>query len=618
MSLDQVKGMNIAQVIDFYGGNPATRGRTFLLYRDGDGALREVSFGEFRQRSLCYGRMIKRLREEKGRPDSSRFHVAFFMQNVPEIVYLLGGCAFSNSILVGINNAQIGERLARDIVGTDIDVVFADELEQPKTGRTFLENLLEARQRFGMPHLQSRHIIARRRQAADHPTEISTVEERLTETENDSFIPTPLDESMAGVIIFTSGTTGAPKGIEVLWKKVFDVGVVSTTLLRYTERDVGYICMPLNHSNSLYLNLIPALLNGAKVMLRRRFSASNFVKDITESGATIFNCVGDPVQYVLAAIGSEADYSTLPLRVVVSTGTNAANRAAFSRIFGLENFAEAYGSTEVGAIALVSRDTPPYSVGTVVPGKDVRVVNEITGESCAPALVDREGTIRNFAEAVGELVVSQESLGASAFSGYYNQPVESAARIDAQGLYRMGDLGAIEEKDGRRHVIFLGRTGTDRLRNKGENFSTTFVEEILMKYPQVRSCAVIGIPYLDSTENDNPVFVIETADPSNFDLSGFLDYCSGELPAYAQPGFLRLVTELPRTDTHKLKKAALMHDFIERTPEKDADSRDIVFRLVGDEPQPFKTEQYRVLMDACQDPAVRGRFTAVTKRTDLF
>jgi len=321
---------------------------------------------------------------------------------------------------------------------------------------------------------------------------------------------------------------------------------------------------------------------------------------------------------VLAAVGPDADYANLPLRVVISTGTNAANRAAFSRIFGLDNFAEAYGSTEVGALALVSPDTPSYSVGTIVPGKDVRVLDEVSGEVCAPALMGDDGTIRNFTEAVGELVVSQESLGASAFTGYYNLPGESAARVDAQNFYHMGDLGAIEEKDGRRHVIFLGRTGTDRLRNKGENFSTTFVEEILTRYPQAQNCAVIGIPYVDSTENDNPIFVIETPDPPGFDVAGFLEFCRRELPAYAQPGFLRLVAELPRTSTHKLRKAVLMGEFIERTPQNERCREDIVYRLSADGPKIFTSREYRELMDACHDPAVRARFAAVTKRRDLF
>lgn len=444
--MDRPKPTDLARVIDCHGTDPGRKDRTFLMYRDEQNRIREISFAAFRDQALRFARLIHRIRKEKGKLDAPRFHVAFFMQNTPEVVFLLGGCAFANATLVGINNAQKGARLAADVNNMDLDVIVADEAIQPGSDRTFIETLLDAHQSHGLGASMAGHIIARKPQERNHPAGIPTLEEKLAETDGFDFTPTALNGDGPGVIIFTSGTTGAPKGIEVLWKKVFDVGRVSTALLQYTAEDVGYICMPLNHSNSLYLNLLPALLNGAKVFLRRRFSASGFVDDITASGATVFNSVGDPIRYVLATVGETADLSHLPLRVVISTGTNAANRAAFTRIFGLEIFAEAYGSTEVGAIALVTPDTPHYSVGRVIAGKDVRVFDEFGGRECAPAVVDESGTIVNFDAAVGELAVSQASLGDSAFSGYYNMPEQSAERLDAAGFFRMGDLGPSKKK----------------------------------------------------------------------------------------------------------------------------------------------------------------------------
>ncbi len=618
MALEQVKGMNVAQVIEFYGTDPRSRDRTFLMYRDEEGSLQEVSFADFYNNSMRYGAMIHQIRRERGKLDAPRFHVGFFMQNTPEAVFLLGGCAFTNSTWVGINNAQMGEKLSIDLNKMDIEVVFADEVEQPKTGRTFVESIIDAHNRFGLGDLYPCFVIGRKRQARNHPPGVATLEERLGRCEAEDFAPVPLNHDSTGAIIFTSGTTGAPKGIEVKWKKLIDVGVGFTSLLNYSERDVGYICMPLNHSNSLYINLVTALLNGAKVLLRRRFSASNFVRDVREAGATVWNSVGDPVMYVLSTVGPEADYSHLPLRTVVSTGTNSANRAAFTRIFGLEIFAEAYGSTEVGAIALVTPDTPDYSVGRVIPGRDVKVVDEFSGKECEPPVVDEGGKITNFDRAVGEILVRQESLGDSAFSGYYNLPTESAERVDKDGYYHMGDLGALEEKNCARYVIFLGRTGADRLRTKGENFSTTFVEEIIMRYPGLENCAVIGIPFVDSTENDNPIYVLEIEDPQGFDVTKFHAYCKAELPQYALPGFIRLIRELPRTDTHKIKKSALIYDFIERTPGKDADGEDLLYVIGQGGIKEFKTEDYQREMAKCLDPAVRARFLAVTKRQDIF
>ena len=476
--------MDVAQVIAFYGTGQKTGGRTFLMFRDEEGGIRQVTFGELYEQSLHYANMIQEIKKEQGKAASARYHAGIFAQNTPELIYLLGGCAFSNSTLVGINNAQVGEKLAFDINKIDIDALFVDEVRQPHTERTFLESVLDARDRFGFDHLTTDHIIARKRQVEGHPENIATIEDKLREYAPafGDFRPAPLEESNAGVIIFTSGTTGAPKGIEVPWKKVFDVGVVSTGILNYTADDISYICMPLNHSNSLYLALMPALLNGAKVLLRRRFSASNFVPDIEASGATVWNCVGDPAQYVLNKIGEDADYAHLPLRTVISTGTNAHNREAFTRVFGLDIFTEIFGSTEVGAITKVDENTPSYSVGRLL--RDIRVVGEDgkdKGKPRALAQVDATGRIMNSRESAGEIVVSQESLGASRFAGYYKLPRESAQCVDEQGCYHMGDLGAIVEREGVKYLIFSGRSG-DWMRHNGENFVALDVENILRHY----------------------------------------------------------------------------------------------------------------------------------------
>ncbi len=618
MALDDVKRMNIADVIEHYGHHPQSKDRTFFMYYDEEGGFREVSFGRFLEMSLNYGRMIDALRRSRNKESAGRFHVGFFMQNTPEVLYAFGGCAFANATLVGINNAQMGQRLAMDIKNMDVDVLLVDEIEQPKSGRTFLESVMETHRVYDLSPLYPRYVIARRRQEKNHPNRVPTIGEVLEKGAGQDFTPIPLEGEKAGVIIFTSGTTGMPKGIEVPWKKVFDVGVMSTTILDYGPDDVSYVCMPLNHSNSLYLGFIPALLNGAKLFLRRRFSAGNFVKDIERVGATVWNSVGDPVRYVLNTVGEEADYAHLPLRTVISTGTNAHNRKAFTRIFGLDIFTEAFGSTEVGAIATVTPDTPPYCVGKYLPGKDIKIVDEFTGRERDPAQVDETGRILNFDKAVGEILISQKSLGNSAFTGYYHMPRESDERVDEAGYYHMGDLGALVEREGGRYLIFLGRTGTDRLRSKGENFSVAFVEETVMEYEGVLNCVVIGIPHVDSTENDNPIYIVEVKDPPRFDVSGLYAFCRQQIPPYALPGYFRLLAELPKTDTQKVRKPVLLHDFIERNPVNDADENDLIYAVKEGVLRNFTTREYRRLMNRCTDPLVRSRFAVVTRRQDLF
>ncbi len=143
--------------------------------------------------SLRYGAMIRQMQEGERKAAMRiasmwasscrirrRWHTCF------------GGCAFTNSTLVGINNAQVGERLSSDLCKTDIDVVFADEVAQPKTGRTFVESLIEAHERYGLGDLYPRYVIARRRQANNHPPEVAVLEERLAQCEGEGFSPAPL------------------------------------------------------------------------------------------------------------------------------------------------------------------------------------------------------------------------------------------------------------------------------------------------------------------------------------------------------------------------------------------------------------------------------------------
>ncbi len=298
--------MNVADIIVHNGTDPAVKDRVFIQFRDDTEVLRTITYSDFYKRSLLYGNMLSGMKQSLRISGHERFHVGVFMQNIPEFFFLLGGCAFTNSTLVGVNNAQVGEKLSFDINNIDMHVLFVDHASQPGTEGTFLDTVLKAKEDFGFTNLTENFIFATENPQGKISGSIKTISQKLHESERSlaSFNPVSLDPSRAAVIIFTSGTTGSPKGIEVTWQKLYDTGVTGTTILSYTKDDVGYVCMPVNHSNSLYLNIMPALLNGSKIMLRRRFSVRNFVKDIEDSGATVWNCVGDPVQYVINHVHS--------------------------------------------------------------------------------------------------------------------------------------------------------------------------------------------------------------------------------------------------------------------------------------------------------------------------
>lgn len=610
---------DFSELIVRLGTGDATRGRVFMMNREDDGTLFEYTYERLYLKSLEYGNMIDRMRDSHEKAGAARFHVGVFMQNRPEFFFALGGCAFTNSTLVGINNAQVGEKLAFDINNIDVDMLICDDCEQPGTGGSFARNVLEAGVRFGFESLTPDRVYSEGYRCG----EVATVESLLDACRGslEEFRVPGLKAERPAVIIFTSGTTGAPRGIEVTWDKLIDVGVSSTRILGYGEDDVGYVCMPLNHSNSLYLNVMPALMNGARIMLRRRFSSSNFVKDITDSGATIWNSVGDPVHYVLSFLREHyerPDFANLPMRTVISTGTNSTDRKAFAKMFGLDIFTEVYGSTEAGVVAAVDGKTPDCSVGKLI--KDVRILLEGEGvREARPAAVDTAGRIANLDEAAGEVVVSQGSLGGSAFTGYHRLAEESAKRIvmvDGEDFFRMGDLGAVVWGDGEKYLVFLGRTG-DWIRFKGENFSPVDAERVIMKYDGVTNVGVIGVPQSEGTEDD-PMYVIEPADLKTFDMDGLVEYSRENLPHYMLPRFVRLTAALPMTDTMKLIKTRLKHDFFHRDPEFDRDPEDLIYEVRGGKARPFTTLDYTEEIRKYADPTNRDRLIAFTKREDLF
>jgi fatty-acyl-CoA synthase len=615
--------MNFSDVIIHNGTDEVIKSRTFIMYRDDREKIHEVSYEEFYRRSLEYGNMINQLRIVHGVDESDRFHVGIFMQNIPEFFYILGGCAFTCSTLVGVNNAQVGEKLAFDINNIDMDILFVDCVEQPGTGGTFLDTVIKARDAYGFNSLSDDRIYiipSDKKYIPDGFTSSPEVLQQYYPSLN-GFAPKTLDEADTGVIIFTSGTTGAPKGIEVTWKKLYDVGVNGTNILNYSKDDVGYVCMPVNHSNSLYLNIMPAMLNGAKILLRRRFSVSNFVKDIEESGTTIWNCVGDPVQYIINYItttsGEDADFANQKIRTVISTGTNAPNRATFTRMFGLDIFTEVYGSTEAGAITAVNTDTPEYSVGILI--KDIRIINENTMEECTLAEIDANGKIINLDRSAGEIVVSQPSLGASAFTGYYRLPEESSKKIcfiDGEGFYRMGDLGAITEQNGHRYLIFLGRTG-DWIRFKGENWSPVDGEKVVGKFGDITNAGIIGVPQPIGREDD-PMFILEVDNPDGFDIDTFYSYCKANLPHYMMPRFIRLVQTMPMTETMKLKKSVLKHEFYYRSGELDELETDIIYEISDGKARPFTSSEYEKEIARFADPTNQDTLKAFTKRSGIF
>ncbi len=447
-------------------------------------------------------------------------HIGVLLENVPEYVFLLGGAALSGSVVVGINPTRRGDELARDVRHTDCAVVLTDA-----TQAGLVEGL-----DLGAPV---------------HLVDAAAWQGRV-EAHASSVIPSALPDPQAlYLLIFTSGSTGAPKAVQMSQGRA--ARTAHAGAVAFTSDDVLYCSMPLFHGNALLANLFPAMVSGASVALRRRFSASELLPDVRRYGCTYFNYVGRALSYVLAQ-PERPDDADNPLRWCLGSEASPRDRKEFRRRFGCF-VAEGYSSSEGAVVITPFSGMPSGALGRPADGADVAVLDADTGEECPPARLGEHGELLNADDAVGE-IVGRSSL--SSFEGYYANP-EATAERSRQGWYWTGDLGYRDEEG---TFFFAGRTA-DWLRVDGENFAAGPVEQILGRFPGVASVVVYGVP--DPKTGDQVMAALELDAEATFDSGAFETFLSeqADLGTKWAPRFVRIVPAIPVTATGKVDRKPL-------------------------------------------------------------
>ena len=334
------------------------------------------------------------------KPADAPFHVGVLLDNVPEFWMLLGAAALSGATLVGINPTRRGAELARDVQHTDCALLIT---EPGHLG--LLEGAGEVVPPDALFVIDTPEWDAALAPYADAP--IPAVE------------VTPADVFM---LIFTSGTTGAPKAVRMSHGKLTGWGSNLAGRFPLTEADVCYSAMPLFHSNAAVAGYTAPIAAGATTVLRRRFSASGFLPDVRKYGVTFFNYVGKPLTYILET-PARPDDADSTLRIGFGNEAAPLDIDRFAARFGCY-VSDGYGSTEGGINMSKTDDTPPGSLGIPIPGFRAAIMDPDSGEECARAEFDEHGRLLNAEAAIGEIVNPD---GAGSFEGYYNNPEANAS-----------------------------------------------------------------------------------------------------------------------------------------------------------------------------------------------
>jgi fatty-acyl-CoA synthase len=534
--------------IEARASHPEMAGRVFI--RQGD---RAWTYRRYRDEAVRFAHFLAR---RLGPIDDARpGHVAMLLDNHLELLALYGGCAYGGLTLFGVNTGLRGDTLAGVLDQSRARVLVVDGRLYPEVERVAgrlshvaRENILVLRTADGEGPAGSdlEACLAREVGPANAPRDAPAID---------------VDPARPLMIIYTSGTTGLPKGINNNHLKMLGIGMAVSSQLEIGPDDVGYACMPLFHSNAMFLGFHPAFHVGGGLALRERFSATNFLPDVLRYGVTFWNYVGEPVHYVLAALDKEyggdearilAEVARHPknrFRFALGNGAAAPDIERFTAWFGLEDMFELYGSTEAAISTFRRKGDPRGSVGEITDDA-VKILNE-RDEECVPAELDAEGKISNYGAAVGE--ICRVAADTSLFQGYFDNPDANQQKY-RRGVYHSGDLGHVLVRDGKRYLFFDGRTD-DWIRKDGENFSALQVARLVQEHPDVVLAAAYGVPCAVSDEL--VMVALKLRAGARFDAQAFFDSCErqvthGGLDRKWFPDFVRIVEEFEYTQTEKI------------------------------------------------------------------
>ncbi len=359
--------------------------------------------------------------------------------------------------------------------------------------------------------------------------------------------------------IYTSGTTGNPKAAYFSHARFLQVGAAYSALVEITAADRVYCVLPLYHTAGGVVASSMALLEGATLILRDKFSASRFWEDCRRYQVTVFQYIGELCRYLLAAPPGVDDRSHA-VRCAVGNGLRPDIWERFQERFRIPRILEFYGATE-GNVALINVDGKVGAIGRIPPYArrffpvklvryDVAADSHVRGPDgfCMECRPDEVG------EAIGKLPQSEREPVAR-FEGY--RDASASEKKILRGVFAPGDAwfrtGDLLRCDRAGYYYFVDRIG-DTFRWKGENVATSEVAEVLSTAPGVQEANVYGVQV---PGHDGRAGMAAVVSQDGLDVRSLYQHVSAHLPAYARPLFLRLTSRMETTVTFKHRKVDL-------------------------------------------------------------
>jgi len=372
--------------------------------------------------------------------------------------------------------------------------------------------------------------------------------------------------------IYTSGTTGMPKAANVSHARVMQWTHWFAGMMEVVPADRMYNCLPMYHSVGGVQAPGAVLIAGGAVVIREKFSASQFWNDIVRWDCTLFQYIGELCRYLLHAEPS-ANEAVHQIRLACGNGLAPDVWDAFKDRFRIPRILEFYAATE-GSVSLFNVQGKRGAIGHIPPYLAHRfspalvALNVETGE---PARNERGFCIRCAPNQAGEAIskfVSDSSNIGGRFEGYTSK--EASENKILRDVFETGDAwirtGDLMRKDEKGYFYFVDRIG-DTFRRKGENVATSEVSEAICTFPGVKHANVYGVA-VPGTEGRVGMAALVTEEA--LDLDGFRKHLASRLPPYARPLFLRIRSAVNLTGTFKYSKTDLVSQGYDPVISRDA------------------------------------------------
>ncbi len=350
--------------------------------------------------------------------------------------------------------------------------------------------------------------------------------------------------SREAAILYTSGTTGRPKGCVLSNEYFRAIGNLYTGLGGYCVFEPGVerilTPLPVTHMNALACSFMAVMQTGACLIQLDRFHPRSWWATVRESRATIVHYLGVMPAMLLNAPECEADDFSKQIKFAFGAGCDPRHHARFEKRFGVR-LIEAWAMTETGAGAWVTAANEPRHVGKRCFGK--------APEGLEWKLVDEEG--RAVAgDAPGELLVRRagENPCEYFFTEYFKDE-KSTEEAWTDGWFHTGDVVRVDE-DG--HFYFVDRR-KNVIRRSGENIAAIEVESVLMRHPRVANCVVVPVP--DEIRGDEVAALVIADVEADEDLAqSIFDFAMDNLVYFKAPAFVAFVDSIPMTASEKVKR----------------------------------------------------------------